>query len=172
MASVAGWKVVGNSSGNPSHDLIWSLQPIFRALQVLGIELELNQPHSSCHRRVSLALKMSIFFLMGSIACFILINLDEIILIAGNGKYHMAINVSSITILNTSFTAAILAAAHWKWGTLWKKLQKVAQITQFTANIRKKMRLVIMASIIGAILLVCINLINSKFKFNLLQTLY
>ena len=165
MAPVAGWKIVGNSSENPSHDLMWTLQPIFRTLQIFGIELELNQPHSICHRRVSLALKMSIFALVGSVAGIILINLDEIILNAGNRKRHTALTLCSNLIITTSFTVAILAAAHWKWGTLWKKLQKVAQFTQFTANIPKKIRLVTMASIIGFIIFVRINTVHLKIQF-------
>ena len=75
------------------HDLMWSLQPIFRALQVFGIELELNQPYSICHGRLSLALKMFIFVLVGSMAFITLINLDEIVLNIGNRKYYTNVNI-------------------------------------------------------------------------------
>ena len=172
MAPVAGWKSVGNSSGNPPHDLMWSLQPIFGALQVFGIELELNEPHSIRHRRLSLALKMLIFVLVGSVAFNMLISLNEMFLNNENGEYFRVINISSVMFLNTLFTAAILTAAHWKWGTLWKKLRKMSQFIQFTANSCKKMRMVLLASIIGAILLVCINSIHLQFNFNSSQTLY
>ena len=137
MPSIAVRDVAETRDETPKYDLLWSLQPVFNGLRILGFDLDVNRPGSVHRRRAFLGLKMLVVFVTGeSSVALILQGFRDI---NKGSPIYFSVFLLLMAFLSISFTITLLGAVQFKWSALWDKVREVERSTTFTADFYKLM---------------------------------
>ena len=131
------------------HDLMWSFQPVFYLMQILGIDLNVSQQlRSKLQRRGFLTLK--IFMLVYSMAANLVRYLR--IVTEDRKKILFWVNVlhQNTTAWTSFFIASMFVTKHiFKWKPLWIKVQKMERFMNFTSFVCQLRKSIMSTSAVG-----------------------
>lgn len=121
-------------------DLLWSFQPIFYLMRILGIDLDVSEPHSKFRRLVFITI--AVLMLAYSITSNSFWHHQlEIAETEGTTTYWVAfLRELTITISGILIPSILVAVTIFRWNPVWKKLHKIENSVNFQKSLLMKMR--------------------------------
>ena len=157
MASTTVSRVTNISSEYWRHDLVFGLQPIFHALRIIGIDLNVNPPRSVARRCAFVSWAMFLLVVFGCLSRDLITARVKILQNElTTESVYMLIYFGVLTVASILFILASLTASQLKWEQLWRQLREVEGLNRFTPHLYDRMRTSISISIIIVVLLVLI----------------
>lgn len=154
MAWATSRRIAKDGSEYWQPDLVWSLRPVLRSIQIFGIDLDVNQRPSVGRKYAFITFCISIFLVV------VYFNLGRNEWLSSpavsNSTFNVSFDVDKIARVAFGFPAmmTLLAASQFRWQILWTKLQEMDRCNCLKVDSYNQMRKVAVTAISVIILLV------------------
>ena len=141
------------------HDLLWSFQPIFYSMQILGINLNISQS-SSKFRRFGFLTLATFILTYNTTANVMKYYMHKSVQAPETTQFWVETLKNKSTMISSIMMPLIfVVTAMFKWKELWKKLRKMEQSMNFT-NFTHQLRKIVMCT--SSMVIFFIILVNHK----------
>ena len=150
-------------SNGHQHNLVWSFQPIFYSIRVLGVDLDVTQPRSKLRRYGFVMFQLSLMALVLSSALIHYFTWDRERSQSPASAWCGLLRHGARLMSTILFQLVFFSMTSLQWKKFWKEIEKMEQSVAFQPFFPHSLRRVIIfaSAFIFTLVKYCLHLIHS-----------